>query len=53
MNGGIKKRLKNLILRQNVTQAAILITLLATISRVIGFIREMLIAAFFGGEEIY
>jgi putative peptidoglycan lipid II flippase len=51
MNGGIKKRLKNLILRQNVTQAAILITLLATISRVIGFIREMLIAAFFGAKK--
>lgn len=51
MDSGLKKKFKNLIFRQNVTQAAILITILATITRIIGFLREMMIAAFFGAKK--
>lgn len=47
----IIQRVKRIFIRQSVTEAAILITLLAAISRVIGFFREMMIAAFFGAKK--
>lgn len=47
----ILQRLKRLFLRQSITEAAVLITLLATFSRILGFLREMMIAAFFGAKK--
>ncbi len=46
------QKVKRIFIRQSVTEAAILITLLAATSRVIGFFREMMIAAFFGAKKI-
>ncbi len=47
----ILQKLKRLFLRQSITEATILITLLATFSRILGFLREMMIAAFFGARK--
>lgn len=47
----ILQRLKRIILKQSITEATILITLLATFSRILGFLREMMIAAFFGARK--
>ncbi|MCX7845807.1 MAG: murein biosynthesis integral membrane protein MurJ, partial [Dictyoglomaceae bacterium] len=38
-------------MRQSITEATILITLLSTFSRILGFLREMMIAAFFGARK--
>ncbi|MGC9002492.1 MAG: murein biosynthesis integral membrane protein MurJ [Dictyoglomus sp.] len=48
----IVQRIKRIFIKQSVTEAAILITLLAAISRVMGFLREMMIAAFFGAKKL-
>ncbi|HOJ93433.1 MAG TPA: murein biosynthesis integral membrane protein MurJ [Dictyoglomaceae bacterium] len=47
----ILQRIKRLFIRQSVSEAAILITILAAVSKVIGFLREMMIAAFFGARK--
>lgn len=47
----IVRTVKRIFIRQSVTEAAILITLLSAISRVMGFLREMMIAAFFGAKK--
>ncbi|MCS7202575.1 MAG: murein biosynthesis integral membrane protein MurJ [Dictyoglomus sp.] len=47
----ILQRLKRLFLRQSITEATILITLLSILSRILGFLREMMIAAFFGARK--
>ncbi len=51
MDKSILKKLKRLFLKQSITEATILITLLATFSRILGFLREMMIAAFFGAGK--
>ncbi|PMQ01462.1 MAG: murein biosynthesis integral membrane protein MurJ [Dictyoglomus sp. NZ13-RE01] len=43
--------LKRLFIRQSVTEATIIITLLGLFSRFLGFLREMMIAAFFGAKK--
>lgn len=45
------QKVKRIFIKQSITEAAILITLLAATSRVIGFFREMMIAAFFGAKK--
>jgi len=47
----LKERAKRLIIKQSITEAAIIITVIGALSRVIGFLREMMIAAFFGAKK--